>query len=342
MPDHVVLGELVPDDLTEDDSVEEGRLVLTAHPIPVLPGNPFCQLEGCSLPVYVSREGERFDFCSRTHAQRARRAVQVRPSDVCKLPGCNELVFVDRDGTPFEFCSRSHGREFARAGEAGVEPREDELGGEAVEHATTDVQEFGPNSLLVCVKPGCLELVKRPHSGAAGGRMGRGPTRYNFCSRLCKQEHGLGPDTVPYSTTVPLSRAWYRDQVEAAMMEARLARDGRLDESEPEGSSGGMGSQPEEVQVVPPPMSSFPPEAVSSVMRCQGLMRRLMAPRAKPYAAQWTGRTFCALCKRRIQKGESMVRCYVDPDPSCTWVHVACAQSIVTARGGRPLHPSLQ
>mmetsp|Transcript_61492 Transcript_61492/g.127024 ORF Transcript_61492/g.127024 Transcript_61492/m.127024 type:complete len:119 (+) Transcript_61492:845-1201(+) len=106
---------------------------------------------------------------------------------------------------------------------------------------------------------------------------------------------------------------------------------------------GAAGSQDDALpsRVSPLPVSTLPPEAVASVLRCQGFMRKLMATRAKPYEAQFEGRKRCPLCSGCFRVGEGMVKCYVDPDPSCRWVHVLCPQAIVSANGGRPLHPSL-
>jgi len=203
------------------------------------------------------------------------------------------------------------------------------------------MNEFSPSSALVCVKPGCLRKVKPPHNGATGGRMGRGPTRYNFCSRECKHELGMGPDTVPYSTTVPLNRAWYLDQVVAALQEQGLVAEGMLGESEPEGDGEAGAPSAETLLLNPVPPRSFSAEMVASVMRCQGLMRRLMAKRSLPFLAKYNGRTECPLCARKIRTGEGIVRCYVDPCPECQWVHVSCAQAVVTSKGGGPLHQSL-
>mmetsp|Transcript_52905 Transcript_52905/g.107879 ORF Transcript_52905/g.107879 Transcript_52905/m.107879 type:complete len:123 (-) Transcript_52905:309-677(-) len=112
----------------------------------------------------------------------------------------------------------------------------------------------------------------------------------------------------------------------------------------PEGGAASAASSQEESgeeRFSPPPVSSFSAEQVASVMQCRGLMTRLMSSRQLPYQAQWDGKTQCALCSQQFKKGVGMVRCYVDPVPSCRWVHVDCAQAIVTANGGRPLHPSL-
>jgi len=340
----VVQGELVSGYTTEEDGVEEGALVMAAQVIPALPGDTLCQLPGCFLPVYVSREGERFDYCSRTHATRARFPSREMLSEVCKLPGCEERVCVDTDGTPFEFCCRSHGREF-QVLQSGMESsevgRRSGGAGRGGSGNVANLNEFSTSSSLVCVKPGCLCKVKSPHDGVKRGRMGRGPTRYNFCSQECKHELGLGPDTVPYSTTVPLSRAWYLDQVVAALQERDLAEEGKLGESEQEGEVEAGAPSAETLRLTQVPPQSFAAEAVSSVMRCQGLMRRLMAKRQFPFLAKYNGRTECPLCERKIKTGEGMVRCYVDPRPECQWVHVSCAQAVVTAKGGCPLHPSL-
>mmetsp|Transcript_62469 Transcript_62469/g.129770 ORF Transcript_62469/g.129770 Transcript_62469/m.129770 type:complete len:303 (+) Transcript_62469:1615-2523(+) len=300
----------------------EERVVATAQGIPVLPGSVVCQLPGCTLPVYISQDGKRYGFCCRAHGVRAKNLNSEASRAVCKLSGCNEPVWVNGDGTMFEFCSRTHGREYAAL--QGAE------GGET--------SGFTEDHGLFCAREGCHKPVKPPHTGASGGCMGRGPTRYNFCCRQCKTTHGVGEGSIPYSTTVPLNRAWYRDVMERAVEDAVQAME------QSEGGSGvesAAGSQDESARFSPPPLSALSPEVISSVMRCQALMKRQMANRARPYEAQYNGRRKCPICSRPFRIGEGMVKCYVDPDPDCVWVHVLCAQAIVSAKGGRLLHPSL-
>lgn len=81
------------------------------------------------------------------------------------------------------------------------------------------------------------------------------------------------------------------------------------------------------------------PDVVASVMRCVGLMKLLLARGERPYRAQFTGTSKCALCDRIFRMGQEMVKCYVDPNPAIRWVHVACAQNIVTANGGPSIRP---
>jgi len=347
----VVQGELVGGDSTEEDSVEEGIPVVIATAVPLSSEGEICQLPGCELPVYVATDGRRYEYCCHSHGRRHLRPTRAQHGETCKLLGCDKKVRIDTDGTPFEFCCRSHGRDFQRLKEAveGSSQVERELvGAGSAVVGPAGGSEFSPESEIVCVVEGCFKPVKRPHAGASGGRLGYGPIRYNFCSRQCKDRHGRGEGTIPFSTVCPLRDAWYRGTVEASQQLWREVFEEVMaageSGAEPEGGEdSAAGSQEEHggIKFTPPPVSSFSAEQVSSVMRCRGLMTRLMASRRLPYQAQWNGKTRCALCSQCFKKGVSMVRCYVDPVPHCRWVHVDCAQAIVTANGGRLLHPSL-
>mmetsp|Transcript_61485 Transcript_61485/g.127004 ORF Transcript_61485/g.127004 Transcript_61485/m.127004 type:complete len:298 (+) Transcript_61485:1450-2343(+) len=241
-----VLGQVVEPEDTENDSIDEGLPVVTAQVIPALPGSMVCKLAGCLLPVYVSREGERFGYCCRSHVVRDKRPGEALMSALalCKLPGCDERVFVDQDGSAFEFCCRSHGREFAaRAAESrgagssgGVVMDQGGPGNEGQED-NGEPSEFSDQHGLICVRLGCLRPVKAPHMGVPGGRMGRGPTRYNFCCRPCKALLGTGENSVPYSTTLPLRRAWYRDQMDSALQEWQRVMEQSSEDGRPEGAA---------------------------------------------------------------------------------------------------------
>jgi len=323
-------------DVTESDG--ELGVDVEAGTVPVK-AVQLCKLSQCSLPVYVSREGREFEFCCRAHGEAYGRLMGVRPGDVCKLPGCQRAVYVDLDGVPYQFCCRSHGQEFAR-GRSGEKGGDEGVESQGVEEGPP---EFQPGSELVCVRSGCFNSVQSPHAGVSPGRMGRGPTRYNFCCKFCKIQHGVGEGTIPFSTTLPLARVWYRGLVEAAQEEAGAA-DAQVDEVEAGEPEGGPDSCVESQEEDSPPLvvEEVPEGVVRSVMRCQGLMRRQMAKRASPYRAEYNGNRKCPICAVKFRIGHRMVRCFVDPDPECTWVHADCAQAIVKSRGGRTLHASLQ
>mmetsp|Transcript_60798 Transcript_60798/g.125219 ORF Transcript_60798/g.125219 Transcript_60798/m.125219 type:complete len:373 (+) Transcript_60798:1480-2598(+) len=302
-----------------------------------------CKLVGCTLPVYVSREGVEFDFCSRTHAKRFLHPPQPGElsRDTCKLPGCERRVYVDFDGVPFQFCCKSHGVQYGQSMQG---PRggtgADAASGEAGESRA--LPEFRLGSELVCVRAGCTNSVKAPHVGATSGRMGQGPTCYNFCCRYCKIQHCVGEGTIPFSTTRPLEGAWYQSQVEAAQAAVREEQSDTGESSPPEGMADSPPVSPQgELPGLVVASAGVPEEAVRSVMRCQGLMQRQIAKRTVPYQAQFNGFKRCPLCHVRFSIGHKMVRCYVDPNPECVWVHVDCAQAVVSARGGGKLHPSL-
>jgi len=266
----------------------------------------------------------------------------VRPRELCRLPGCQRPVHIDLDGVPYQFCGRSHGQEFARRTSGGAAS----AGAEVVHEVGANVpREFQTGSFLVCVRDGCFNTVQAPHAGVLQGRKGDGPTRYNFCSRYCKIQYGVGEGTIPFSTTAPLARAWYRGLVESAQQEVRGVGDEGLEVDEEAGEPGlgrsSGGASPVE-QPAPLVVADLSEEVVRSVMRCQGLMRKQMAKRAAPYQAEYDGRRNCPICHQRFLRGHGMVKCYVDPNPDCTWVHVSCAQAIVSSRGGRALHPTLQ
>mmetsp|Transcript_62468 Transcript_62468/g.129762 ORF Transcript_62468/g.129762 Transcript_62468/m.129762 type:complete len:365 (+) Transcript_62468:1471-2565(+) len=339
-------GEGLVDEAEETESdgeaepVERGAVGVGAR-VGVVPV-AICKLEGCTLPVYVSRDGVAFEFCSRSHARR--QVCPPKPGELldvtCKLPGCVRGVYVDFDGVPFQFCCKSHGQEYERRQQGRAAGGANEGRAVGGDEGCGRLPEFQPGSELVCVRPGCANTVQAPHPGASGARMGSGPTRYNFCSRYCKIQHGVGAGSIPFSSSRPLAGSWYQAVVEAAQEEARGGQQAEGEGSAPEGSED---SRPASPQAGPPALriADVPVEALRSVVRCSGLMKRQMAKRAKPYEAQFNGFKKCPLCHVKFSIGHKMVRCYVDPNPECVWVHVDCAQTIVSSHGGGKLHPSL-
>jgi len=75
------------------------------------------------------------------------------------------------------------------------------------------------------------------------------------------------------------------------------------------------------------------PEAVTSILRCGNYLRRTVAERGSPYIAQYNGTKRCPLCSQVFQRGQAMIKCYVDPSPAFRWIHIACANEILAAHG---------
>lgn len=362
------LGSGDEDNTVSDAEADEFEDVDTAQMIPVLDGSGQCRLEGCTFPVFNSQTEGAFEFCCRSHGRRyaaKQRGERVGATNsVCLLPGCVNLVHVDLDGTAFPYCSRYHGR-VMEGEETGPESQLEAGGGgllmrdlypargegdEACARSESEEvsPEFTSTSRIVCVRPACGQLVIGPRQGQTT----RPPVqswakRYNFCSTDCYEhvQTGAGQSnsrvrgsigSIPFSTTMPLAKAWYRAMVEKAQSACEGGAPGS-EESQ-------AGSQTDSQEVMEPvrQLSDFSAAAIASVMRCRALMTRLMASRSSPYKAQYSGgKSKCALCQESFSRGQMMVKCYVDPAPDTSWVHVVCAQTIITAKGGPLLHPSL-
>mmetsp|Transcript_61522 Transcript_61522/g.127111 ORF Transcript_61522/g.127111 Transcript_61522/m.127111 type:complete len:129 (-) Transcript_61522:83-469(-) len=75
------------------------------------------------------------------------------------------------------------------------------------------------------------------------------------------------------------------------------------------------------------------PEAVASIVRCGNYIRRTVNQRGGPYIAKYDGTALCPLCSRTFERGQAMIKCYVDPVPAFRWIHIGCANEILAAHG---------
>ena len=75
--------------------------------------------------------------------------------------------------------------------------------------------------------------------------------------------------------------------------------------------------------------TELPECATNSVIRCHGFIVHQLTSQAKPCYVLFKGSAICPLCHDSFHHGQQMVKCYVNPDPACRWIHLNCAMDIL-------------